>query len=80
MFYKRYLSKGIKYTKDLLYDKTNVDSFNISEGEKSLNSNFLTWTGLRHAEPLNLCTHPHSFTVILDMGNFLKFKNLIIIA
>ena len=48
VFYKRYLSKGIKYTKDLLYDKTNIDSFNISEGEKSLNSNFLTWTGLRH--------------------------------
>ena len=42
VFYKRYLSQGIKYTKDLLYDKTNLDSFNISEGQKSLNSNFLT--------------------------------------
>ena len=54
VFYKRYLLQGIKYTEDLLYDKTNIDSFNISEGEKSLNSNFLTWTGLRHAVPLNL--------------------------
>ena len=39
VFYKRYLSKGIKYTKDLLYDETNIDSFNISEGEKSLRGN-----------------------------------------
>ena len=69
MFYKRFLSEGIKYTKYLLYDKTNIDSFNISEGKKSLNSNILTWTGLRHAVPLNLRTHPHSFTVILDMEN-----------
>ena len=67
VFYKRYLSKGIKYTKDLLYGKTNIDSFNIFEGEKSLYSNFLTWTGLRHAVPLNLRTHPHSSTVTLDL-------------
>ena len=74
MFYKRYLSKGNKYTKDPFYDKTNIDSFNISEREKSLNSNFLTWTGLRHAVPLNLHTHPHSFTVALDLENF-KCRN-----
>ena len=47
---------------------------NIFEGEKSLNSNFLTWTGLRHAVPLNLRTHPHSFTVTLDLENF-KCRN-----
>ena len=74
VFYKQYLSKGIKYTKDLLYDKTNIDSFIIFEGEKSLKSNFLTWTGLRHAVPLNLRTHPHSFTVTLDLENF-KCRN-----
>ena len=44
------------------------------EGEKSLNSNFLTWTGLRHAVPLNLCRHLHSFTVTLDPENF-KCRN-----
>ena len=38
VLYERYLLKGIKYTKDLLYDKTNIDSFKILEGEKSLNS------------------------------------------
>ena len=70
LFYKRYLSKGINYTKDLLYGRTNIDSLNIFEGVKSLNSNILTWTGLRHAVPLNLRTHPHSFTVILDLENF----------
>ena len=70
LFYKRYLSKGINYTKDLLYGRTNIDSLNIFEGVKSLNSNILTWTGLRHAVPLNLRTHPYSFTVILDLENF----------
>ena len=40
LFYKRNLSKVVKYTKDLLCDKTNIDSFNSCEGEKSLNSNF----------------------------------------
>ena len=70
MFYKQYLSKGIDYTKDLLYDKTNVDSFNTLEGERRLNFYFLTWTGLRHAVPSNLRTHPHSFAVVLDLENF----------
>ena len=30
----------VKYTKDLLYDKTNIDFFNICEGENSLGSYF----------------------------------------
>ena len=68
--YQRY----IKYTKDVLYDKTNIDSFKILEGEKSLNSNFLTWTRLRHAVPLNLRTRPHSSTINLDLENF-KCRN-----
>ena len=54
---------------------TNIDSLNISEGVKSLNSNIFTWTGLRHAVPLNLRTHPHSYTVILD----LRTLNVVII-
>ena len=74
---KRYLSKSIKYTKDLLYDKADVDSFNTFEGERFLNSHFLTWIGLRHAVTLNLRIHPPSFTVILDPGYYsflIKFK------
>ena len=70
VFYKQYLSKGIKYTKDLLYDKKNIDSFNTFEVERLLNFNFLTWTGLRNAVPLNLHTHPPSFAVVLDLENF----------
>ena len=57
MLYKLYLSKGVKYTKDLLYDKTNIDSFN-------------TFVGLRQAEPLKLRAHPPTFTVVLDRENF----------
>lgn len=71
VFYKRYLSKGIKCTKDLLYDQTN----NLFEGEKSLNSNFLTWTGLRHAVPLCLRTHPPSLPSLL----IYKTLNVVII-
>ena len=26
LFYKRYYSNGIKYTEELLYEKTNIDS------------------------------------------------------
>ena len=49
------------------------DWLNFS-GHSLLNSNFFTWTGLKHAVPLNLRTHPHSFTVILDMEKF-KCRN-----
>jgi len=48
---------------------TNIDSFDTFERERFLNFNFLTWTGLRHAVPLNLRTHPPSFTVVLDPEN-----------
>ena len=46
----------------------------ILEGKKSFNSNFLTWTGLRHSVPLDLRTYPHFFTVTLDLENF-KCRN-----
>ena len=38
VFYKHFFSKGIKYTEDLLYEKTNIDSFNAVRGERLLNS------------------------------------------
>ena len=40
LFYKRYLSKSIKYSQDLRYDKTNIDSFDTFEVELFLNANF----------------------------------------
>ena len=68
MFYKQYFSKGIKYTEDLLYEKTNINSFNTVRGERHLNSNFLVWT--RQAVPLSIRTHPATFNVVLDWENF----------
>ena len=64
--YKHFFSKGIEYTEDLLYEKTNIDSFNAVRGERLLNSNFLTWTRLRQSVPLNRQTRPPTFNVVLD--------------
>ena len=47
MFYKHFFSKGIEYTEDLFYEKTNIDPINAVRGERLLNPIFLTWTGLR---------------------------------
>ena len=72
VFYKRYLSKGIKYTKDLLYFKTDIDSFKSLE---FLISNFLTWTGLRRAVSLkSTYTSAFFYNVTLDLENF-KCRN-----
>ena len=60
----------LKYTEDLLYEKTNINSFNAVRGERHLNSNFLVWTGLRQAVPLSLRTHPSTFNVALYWENF----------
>ena len=70
VFYKHFFSKGIKYTEDLFYEKKNIDSFDAVRGEKLLNSNFLTWTGLRQSVPLNRQTRPPTFNVVLDWENF----------
>ena len=50
-FYKKYFVKEIKYTKDLLFDINNIESFNIME-QKGLVANLLIWTGLRKSVPL----------------------------
>ena len=39
VFYKHFFPKGIKYTEDLLYEKTNIDSFITVKRERLLNFN-----------------------------------------
>ena len=52
-FYKTFFDFGIYSVSDLLFNLSNIESFNeISKKVKSVN--FLTWSGLRHAIPPNL--------------------------
>ena len=74
MFYRQYFDHGIKYSKDLLFDKTNIASFNAVKRQGLTKSNFLTWTGLRQSIPQNLrtSTSPNfkQFKVVLNLETF----------
>ena len=58
---------NIKHTNDLLFDKTNIESFNVLRSEGLTRSNFLVWTGLRQSVPLTLRVNVLNFKVILDL-------------
>ena len=66
VFYKHYFNMNIKYTNDLLFDKSNIESFNVLRSEGLTRSNFLVWTGLRQSVPLKLRANIPNFKVILD--------------
>ena len=53
-FHKNYFNMNIKHTNDLLFGKTNIESFNVLRSEGLTRSNFLVWTGLRQSVPLKL--------------------------
>ena len=67
VFYNHYFVKGIKYTKDLLFDRTNIDSVNTVKGKTLIKSNFLAWTGLRHPVPSNLRVNIPDFKAVFDL-------------
>ena len=67
-----YFVKGIKYTKDLLFDRTNIDSFNTVKGKTLIKTNFLAWTGLRHAVPSNLRVNIPHFKAVFDLNNYVS--------
>ena len=67
VFYKHYFNMNIKHTNDLLFDKTNIKSFNVLRSEGLTTSNFLVWTGLRQSVPLKLRVNTPNFKVILDL-------------
>ena len=70
VFYKYYFNMNIKYTNDLLFDKSNIESFNILRSQGLTKSLFLEWTGLRQSVPLNLRVTLPSFKVVLDLESF----------
>ena len=67
VFYKHYLDKNIKYTSDLLHDRTNIESFNVVKYAGLARSNFLEWTGLRHSVPLELLVNAPNPEDTLDL-------------
>ena len=72
--YKHFFDNNIIYTTQLLYEMTNIESFNVVRDSGLSNSNFLVWTGLRQSVPLRLRVHvpnfERSFENILDLENF----------
>ena len=72
--YRQYFDKGVIFTKDLLYDKTNTESFRGTKEQGLTNSNFLVWTGLRQSVPSKLRVNIQNFKTVIDLENY-KCKN-----
>ena len=71
VFYKHFFNNNIIYTTHLLYEMTNIESFNVVRDAGLKNSNFLVWTGLRQSVPLKLRVQVPNFENILDFIIFL---------
>ena len=54
VFYKHFFDNNIINTTHLLYEMTNIESFNVVKDAGLKNSNFLVWTGLTQSVPLKL--------------------------
>ena len=65
IFYKDYFKTNIKYTNNLFFDKSKIESFNVLRSEGVTRSNFLAWTGLRQSVPLKLRVNIPNSKVIL---------------
>ena len=70
VFYEYFFDKNIIYTTQLLYEMTNIESFNVVRDAGLKNSNFLVWTGLRESVPLKLRVYEPNFENILDLEKF----------
>ena len=74
VFYRHYFNNGVNFTKDLLFDKTNTESFNEMKKRGLTNTNFLVWTGLRQSFPPNLRSNIPDFEEVIDIQNY-KCRN-----
>ena len=61
VFYKHFFNNNIIYTTHLLYEMTNIESFNVVRDAGLKNSNFLVWTGLRQSVAMKLRVHVPNF-------------------
>ena len=69
VFYRHYYENNITYTKDLLFEKTNIESFNTVKGKGLVKKIFLVWTGLRESVPLNLRSTKTDVEVVIGLKN-----------
>ena len=69
VFYRHYYENNITYTKDLLFEKTNIESFNTVKGKGLVKTIFLVWTGLRESVPLNLRSTKTDVEVVIGLEN-----------
>ena len=65
VFYRHYSDNGVIFTKNLLYDKTNTESFRVMKEQGLTNSNFLVWTGLRQSVPSKLRVNIQNFKTVI---------------
>ncbi|KAL9963759.1 hypothetical protein ACROYT_G027296 [Oculina patagonica] len=70
VFYEHFFDNNIIYTTHLLYDMTNIESFNVVRDAGLKNSNFLVWTRLRQSVPLKLRFYAPDVENTLDYKNF----------
>ena len=66
VLYKHFFNNNIIYTTHLLYEMTNIESFNVVRDAGLKNSSFLVWKGLRQSVPLKLRVQVPNFENILD--------------
>ena len=69
VFYRHYFDKGVIFTKDLLYDMTNTESFRAMKEQGLTNSNFLVCTGLRQSVTSKLRVNIQNFKTVIDLEN-----------
>jgi len=69
-FYRHYFDNGVIFTKDLLYDIANTQSFRAMKEQGLTNSNFLVCTGLRQSVPFKLSVNMHKFKTVIDLENY----------
>ena len=69
-FFKHYFDMDIKYTNDLLYNMSNIESFNVIREAGLFKSNFLEWAGLKLAVPPSLRVYKLNSKDIFDLETF----------
>ena len=54
IYYHNYVKVGVVFVTDLMFHLSNIESFNIAQGNELRGTNFLTWSGVRCSVPKHL--------------------------
>ena len=52
--YHNYINTGVIFTSDIMFSRSNVESFNIAKDKGLIGSNYLTWSAVRCQVPKHL--------------------------